>query len=266
MFTLHVTAVTGATLDGPLPSAVATLIDDDSAPPPPPPPPPSSSNDIYVWDIEFDTRIRGKGGSRHDERILVTVNNDVDANGVDSNDMPAANVLVSVEITGPISTSFEGLTDGSGVFTSPWLLDVPDGSYVAEVTMLSHGTFVWNGALDPTANDIDWDGDGFLDEFHEVPHGATSQSQAYHFPVSPPTLLPALELNSNSSRKQLDTKRPTMQTVQKLDMHDQQQPSNQTALRSLSIDQQFEQSIEDGLIEESLLNDLAYQLAMLVEG
>ncbi|MCR9292974.1 MAG: hypothetical protein NXI32_09675 [bacterium] len=127
--------------------------------------------------------------------------------------------------------------------------------------MLSHGTFVWNGALDPTANDIDWDGDGFPDEFHEVPHGATSQSQAYHFPVSPPTLLPAIEFNSNSSRKQLDTKRPASQTVHKLDMHDQQlNSSNQTALRSLSIDHQFEQSAEDGLIEESLLHDLACSL------
>ncbi len=51
-------------------------------------------------------------------------------------------------------------------------------SYTAEVVAVSHSTFTWNGALDPTANDGDADGDGLPDEQHTVPHAASSSASS----------------------------------------------------------------------------------------
>ena len=39
------------------------------------------NSDMYVWDIEFESRIRGNG-AKHGERIVVTVRRDSDNNGV----------------------------------------------------------------------------------------------------------------------------------------------------------------------------------------
>jgi hypothetical protein len=125
-----------------------------------------------VWDIAFDSRLRGKGGSRHDERILVTIRNDSDADGVaESGDALVAGANVTVEVrnsSGSLIGTLSGVTDAAGLFTSSYLTDLPDDSYTAEVVALSHATFIWNGALDPTVNDGDADGDGLPDEQHTI--------------------------------------------------------------------------------------------------
>ena len=168
-FFVNLTAPTGAViLDN---QGEATIVDDDT---------PASANDIYVWDIAFDSRLRGKGGSKHDERIFVTVRRDSDADGVaEGSDAVVAGANVTVEVrnsTGSLVGTLSGITNTAGLFTSSYLMDLPDGTYTVEVVALSHATYVWNGDLDPTANDGDADGDGLPDETHTIPHSAAASS------------------------------------------------------------------------------------------
>jgi uncharacterized delta-60 repeat protein len=141
---------------------------------------PPSEGDIYVWDITFDSRLRGKGGSKHDERIVVVVNSD--ANGVaEATDAGAAGADVTVEVRdtsdGALLATLSGPTGSDGTFTSVWTADLPDGIYVAEVVGLTHATLNWNGSLDPTGNDGDADGDGLPDQLHTIPHPAAASQQ-----------------------------------------------------------------------------------------
>ena len=81
--------------------------------------PTGNPNDIYVWDIAFDSRLRGKGGAKHDERVLVTIRHDSDADGLaEATDEVVAGATVEIVITGPTGGTFTGVTDGSGVFTT----------------------------------------------------------------------------------------------------------------------------------------------------
>ncbi len=131
---------------------------------------PGSPNDIYVSDIAFDSRMRGKGGKFYDVRIIVTVRRDSDADGITAaSDEAVADASVTVSLSGPLSGTYTGTTNGSGQFTTRWIRNVPDGTLTAEVTNLSHSIFIWNGDLDPTAADGDADGDGLPDEQHSVP-------------------------------------------------------------------------------------------------
>lgn len=128
---------------------------------------------MYVWDIAFESRTRGKGGAIHDERILVTVRRDSDADGVaEGTDAPVANAAVSVELTRPDGSvgTFSGTTNSAGVYATPWIRGVPDGTYTAEVTGLVSATFNWNQALDPNGDDTDTDGDDLPEQSHSVPH------------------------------------------------------------------------------------------------
>ncbi len=165
-FAANLSNIVGATAGDPF--GTGTIVDDDSAPPPPPPP---DANDIYVWDIVFDTRTRGQGGAKHDEQVLVTIRRDSDANGTDE---LVAGASVTVVVTGPQGGTFSGTTDAAGVFTTGWLSNLPDATYTAEVTALTHSSFIWNGILDPTANDADSDGDGLPDDSHAIPHSASA--------------------------------------------------------------------------------------------
>ncbi len=154
----------GATIGDP--RGVATITDDDN---------PASPNDIYVWDIGFNSRTRGKGGLVHDEQIVVTVRRDSDADGVaEASDELVAGANVTVTLTGPVGGTYSGVTDSAGVFAGAWIKDVLDGAYMAEVTGLTHATFTYSGVLDPTANDSDSDGDGLPDDSHTIPHGAAA--------------------------------------------------------------------------------------------
>lgn len=58
------------------------------------------------------------------------------------------------------------------MFTSAWIKNLANGAYLAEVTGLTHARFAWNGALDPTANDVDSNGNRLPDESHTIPHAA----------------------------------------------------------------------------------------------
>ncbi len=148
---------------------VGTILDNDA---------PAGANDIYVWDIVFDSRTRGKGGSKHDERVLVTIRRDSDANGVaEGSDavISGANVTVEVRYSDDsLVGTLSGITDAAGVFTSSYLTNLPSGAYTAEVTALTHSSFIWNGILDPTANDADSDGDGLPDDSHTIPLSASA--------------------------------------------------------------------------------------------
>ena len=124
--------------------------------------PTGNGNDIYVWDIVFESRTRGgRNGARHDERIAVTVRRDSDANGVaDATDQPVSGVAVTVDLTEsglPIGSS-SGPTNSSGVFRTGWFTDLDNGTYTADVT-LDPGTFNWSTDLDVEA-----------DEEHTIPH------------------------------------------------------------------------------------------------
>lgn len=137
-------------------------------------PPIGNPNDMYVWDIEFESRTRGKA---HDERIRVTVRRDSDGDGAaEATDEAVAGASVTVVLTGPKSSTLSGTTDSTGVFTSGWVTKVPDGTYLAEVTALTHSTYVWNKDLDPTTNDTDVDGDNLPDQQHINPHSGGSSA------------------------------------------------------------------------------------------
>jgi len=129
---------------------------------------------IYVWDIVFESRNRG---SKHDERILVTIRRDSDNDGVaEATDAVVQGATVNVELDGPdpFLRTFSGVTNRSGVLRSEWFLDVPSGAYVAEVFSLTHPSFSWDRNLDPTANDTDTDADNFPEQRHTNPHGGGS--------------------------------------------------------------------------------------------
>lgn len=132
--------------------------------------PPASANDIYVWDIGFDFRTRGK---KHDARIVIDVNRDDNADGVASQiDASAAGVEVTVELrdsSGGLVGTYTGLTDSSGMFQTDWIRDLADDTYTAEVVDLVHSTFDWNWLLDPNGDDEDADGDGFPEDSFMIP-------------------------------------------------------------------------------------------------
>ena len=142
----------------------ATINDDDT---------PFSSDDMYVWDIAFETRNRGKGGATVDARVLVTVLQDDDANGADAADAPVAGADVTVVLSGPRGGTYSGTTDASGVFTVDWIKNLPDGTYYADVTTLDDPsqTLAWNPALD---QEDDSNGNGDPDAELTLAGGAAS--------------------------------------------------------------------------------------------
>ena len=126
--------------------------------------PTGSPNDLYVWDIAFNSRSRGKGGSKHDEQVQVVIRRDSDGDGVaESSDAVVAGATVTVVIGGPTGGTFTGITDSAGVFSSGWLMDVPNGSYTAIVTSVSLTGLMWNQLLDVETS-----------EQHTVPHAAAA--------------------------------------------------------------------------------------------
>ncbi len=127
----------------------------------------TSQNDadvLYVWDIEFDSRRRGR-----DYRILVDVRRDSDFDAVaEGTDASAAGVEVTVSFTdssGNVQT-FTGLTSSDGIFRSQWIKRLQPGEYRAEVVDLALAGFAWDPSdlLDATLNDEDFDGDGKPDD------------------------------------------------------------------------------------------------------
>ncbi|MGE0376622.1 MAG: PKD domain-containing protein, partial [Planctomycetaceae bacterium] len=109
-------------------------------------PPAGSANDLYVWDIAFGARTRGKN---QDLRVLVTIRRDSDADGIaEATDALVSGAAVTVVITGPKGGTFSGTTSSTGVFTSSWLTNVSPGLYTADVTSVTQSGRTWNPSLD----------------------------------------------------------------------------------------------------------------------
>ncbi|MBI1886390.1 MAG: S8 family serine peptidase [Chloroflexi bacterium] len=127
-------------------------------------------NDMYVWNIYFTSVARN---GNHKERITVVVQRDSDANGLtDSTDAVVAGAGVSLQVRnggGTLIASYNGTTDTNGIFRSGWITPGA-GTYIAEVTSLTHATYSWNKSLDPTSLDTDLDGDNLPDQSHTIPH------------------------------------------------------------------------------------------------
>jgi VCBS repeat-containing protein len=118
-------------------------------------------NDIYTWDIGYEIRTRGRGGSKTDIRFVIDVNRDSNADGIaDSLDLAAAGVDIRFQVDGPgLSQLFSGLTDAGGLFDTGWINEVADGTWTGEVELLPTSPYTWNQELDPNGNDTDLDGD-----------------------------------------------------------------------------------------------------------
>ena len=127
--------------------------------------PSSNANNIYVWDIGFSSKTRGKST---DYRIEIDVNRDSNEDALaGSSDAPASEVLVTVELrddSGSLVDTYTGMTDSNGVFRSNWIRGLDAGTYRAEVVDMVHATFDWNHFLDPTLLDNDYDDDGLPDD------------------------------------------------------------------------------------------------------
>lgn len=121
--------------------------------------PSGNPNHIYVWDITFDMKSRGKS---IDYQIIIDVHRDSDANGLaSSNDSGIAGVMVTVELRNPNGSLFgiySGLTDAQGIFRSSWIRGLSNGNYRAEVVDMALASYYWNHALDPFGKDADNDG------------------------------------------------------------------------------------------------------------
>ena len=57
-----------------------------------------------------------------------------------------------------------------GIYSTEWMGNLVEGAYIAEVTSLTHDSFGWNQALDPTGNDTDLDADNQPDPPHKITH------------------------------------------------------------------------------------------------
>jgi hypothetical protein len=137
-----------------------------------PPPGAGDPNDMYVWDIVFESRTRGPGGSMHDERIVVIVRRDSDGDGVaEATDALVSGASVMLTLVGPgLNASFSGSTDSNGAYRTSWVMNLNTGTYTAEVTNLVHTTYTWDQGLDPTSNDADVNGNNQPDQSHAIPH------------------------------------------------------------------------------------------------
>ncbi len=129
-----------------------------------------SVNDMYVWDIGFETRQRG---ARTDFRIMVNVNRDSNADGLaGDSDAVADGVQVTIELRdsgGVLVNTFTGNTNSDGIVRFDWIKGLTTGDYTAEVLDLAHATLKWNHLLDLGFDDEDSDGDGLPDDTFTLP-------------------------------------------------------------------------------------------------
>ena len=131
---------------------------------------------MYVWDIYFESRTKGKGGKIYSEQVSVVVRRDSNGNGVaEDSDELVPNANVSLTLTGPeLNQPFSGATStgkkNRGVFSTGWLQGLADGSYTAEVTSLTHADWSWDQSRYPNSKVGDTDGDGLPDQQQEIPH------------------------------------------------------------------------------------------------
>ncbi|MCA9191723.1 MAG: S8 family serine peptidase [Planctomycetales bacterium] len=130
--------------------------------------PVSDPNELYVWDIGFDSKSRGPNT---DYRVMVEVHNDSNGDGNPSaDDSRAANVQVEVELrslAGALVQTLTGTTNSQGIFQSGWIRGLSSGQYRAEVVGMVHATFVWNHLIISPLDD-DFDNDDLPDDVFTV--------------------------------------------------------------------------------------------------
>lgn len=114
--------------------------------------PSGDPNTIYVWDVEDTFQTRQRGRKNTDHRVVLTVRQDSDANGIaESSDDVIANVQVRVELrdsSGNLVTTLLGTTDSTGEFRSDWIRGLHPGNYHAQVVDLAFSAFAWDPLLD----------------------------------------------------------------------------------------------------------------------
>ncbi len=142
---------------------------------------PGDPNDMYVWEMTWSERHRGRGGSFTDLLVTVDVNQDSDGGAdAESGDNPAGNATTTLRLThdtngdgsfdpGGADDFWIGTADTNGEGQITFKLQfAPDGDYQAEVTALAHAAFVWNSALDE--DNPDW--------YSGLPNGSEPSSSA----------------------------------------------------------------------------------------
>ena len=143
------------------------------------PDPPSTDPEMYVWEMTWSEKHRGRGGSMTDLFVTVDVNQDsVGVGFAGSDDDAAANAATTLRLTHDTDgDGFGGSDDTSWIGTATTnelgqvafkLRLAPDGNYQAEVTGLTHATFVWDSTLDADNPD----------EYIGVPNGSDPFSSA----------------------------------------------------------------------------------------
>ena len=114
-----------------------------------------ASNEIYVYDIRFESKRGGK-----DWRAVFEIRTDSNANGLgDSGDLTVAGVQIEVTFAGQ---TYTGTTDANGVFRTSWIRNLSSASHYANAVDLALTDFIWN-PLDLDLED-DLDGDGKPDD------------------------------------------------------------------------------------------------------
>jgi len=115
---------------------------------------------MYVWEMTWSEKQRGRGGTVTDLSVTVDVKQDANRDGIaapgdDSVDGATVTLVLTHDSDGDgnfepglddTSWTFQGITTGGRVtFT---LKSAPGGNYRAEMTDLTHALFTWNSTLD----------------------------------------------------------------------------------------------------------------------
>lgn len=111
-------------------------------------------NALYVYDITFESRKRGR-----DHRAVFEIRSDEDASGT-AGDNPVAGVAIEVTFAG---ITYTGTTDSNGRFRTGWLRLSSGNDYYANAVDLALSGYTWN-PFDVAEEEDDSDGDGLPDE------------------------------------------------------------------------------------------------------
>jgi len=111
-------------------------------------------NALYVYDISFDSRKRGR-----EHRAEFEIRSDNDATGT-AGDLPVAGVSIEVKFAGK---TFTGTTDSNGIFRTGWERLSGGNDYYANAVDLALTGYSWN-PFDVAEEEDDSDGDGLPDE------------------------------------------------------------------------------------------------------
>ncbi len=119
------------------------------------PPGTGDPNDIYVWDIDFSEKRKGRGGSMVDLITTVTIRRDSDADSTAENTdelVGGTTVLMTLNREGR-EFNFSGTTNGEGTVKFTLQRALINTPYTATVTSVSHSTYNYNNLLNVETHD-----------------------------------------------------------------------------------------------------------------